>query len=79
MKLQIWKDGERYKVLQKQRLNDGTSGYQTIQVGVVFKEEAPSGEKYISLKIDGLTDNAVQKKESIIDPVTGIDCSEIKF
>lgn len=62
MKLQIWKDGERYKVLQKQRLNDGTSGYQTIQVGVGFKEEAPNGEKYISLKIDGLTDNATPRK-----------------
>jgi len=62
MKLQIWKDGEGYKVLQKQRLNDGTSGYQTIKVGVGYKEESPSGEKYISLKIDGLTDNATQRK-----------------
>ena len=62
MKLQIWKNGDGYKVLQKQRLNDGTSGYQTIQVGVGFKEEAPSGEKYILLKIDGFTDNATPRK-----------------
>ena len=62
MKLQVWKKGEVYEVLQKQRLNDGTSNYQTVKVGVGFKEEAPSGEHYLILKIDGLTDNAPKKK-----------------
>lgn len=64
MKLQVYKNkfDDNYKVLQKQRLNDGTTAYQTVQVGTGFEQETPSGEKYLVLKIKGRTDNATQRK-----------------
>ena len=65
MVLQLWrnksklKEGEPdYLALQKQRtcVDDGSSGYETVKIGVGYKEEAPDGEQYIRIKIDGITD-----------------------
>lgn len=56
------KDGESapdYVVFQKQRTgaDDGSPAYETVEVGAGWKMEAPSGEIYLDVKIEGLTDN----------------------
>lgn len=65
MRIQIYKNKAKVKDeepdyigLQKQRLNDGTTAYQTVQIAVGWKNETPDGEVYIDLKVDGFTDNA---------------------
>lgn len=69
MRLQIWgnkaKVGEYdpdHLVLQRQRTgaDDGSSRYETIQVGVGWDREAPDGEKYLDIKVLGLTDNKTE-------------------
>ena len=65
MRVQIWKSGATkegepdYIVKQKQRTgaDDGSPSYETVEVGVGYKMEAPSGEVYIDVKIEGFTDN----------------------
>lgn len=63
MRVQLWKNVKTsdnqpdYIVTQKQRLNDGTTAYETNQVGVGYKQEAPSGEIYIDIKLEGFGTN----------------------
>jgi len=46
-----------YIVQQKQRLNDGTTGYETVVVGEGYKHEAPDGEQYIDITLKGFGTN----------------------
>lgn len=64
MKLQIYQNKDKVKEedpdyigLQRQRLNDGTTAYETVQVAVGWTNETPGGEKYIALTIEGFSDN----------------------
>ena len=66
MRVQIWgnkmkksEDAPDYIVFQKQRTgaDDGSSAYETVEIGYGRKMEAPSGEIYLDVKIIGLTDN----------------------
>ena len=66
MRVQIWgnknKMGENapdYIVYQKQRTgaDDGSPSYETVEVGSGYKMEAPSGEVYLDIRIEGFSDN----------------------
>lgn len=63
MRIQLWKaqgateDSADYVVRQRQRLNDGTTAYVTVDVGWGFKREAPSGETYIDITLKGFGTN----------------------
>ena len=50
-------DDADYVVMQKQRTGVEGKGYETVQVGYGRKMEAPSGEIYLDVSIDGLTNN----------------------
>ena len=65
MRIQVWgnkmkkkEEDPDYVVFQKQRTNEieGKS-YETVEIGAGWKMEAPSGEIYLDVKIDGLTNN----------------------
>jgi len=63
MRVQLWKNPKEkenepdFIVMQRQRLDDGTTGYVTVQVGTGYTMEAPSGEKYIDVTIKGFNNN----------------------
>jgi len=66
MRVQLWKNSHKVKeeepdyiVLQKQRTNvdDGSPAYETCEVGAGWKMEAPSGEIYLDVKIEGFNNN----------------------
>ena len=63
MRIQLWKNEKQneespdYRVLQKQRVNDGTTAYETVEVGYGYKKEAPSGETYLDVTIRGFNNN----------------------
>lgn len=70
MRIQIWhnkakgtKNDPDYLVLQRQRTgaDDGSGAYETVQIGVGFKNEAPDGETYISATVDGFSDMKPRK------------------
>lgn len=44
-------------VLQRQRLNDGTSAYQTVEVGFGYTREMPDEEKYVDITLEGFGTN----------------------
>lgn len=45
-----------YVVFQRQRTGIEGKGYETVEIGAGWKMEAPSGEIYLDIKIEGLTD-----------------------
>lgn len=65
MRVQVWKiqkqfpDDPDYIVKQKQRTgaDDGSPGYETVNVGTGRKYEAPDGTPYIDLTINGFNNN----------------------
>lgn len=66
MRLQLWKnilretdEGPYYIVKQKQRTgaDDGSPSYETVIVGYGYKQEAPDGETYIDLHVQGFNNN----------------------
>lgn len=66
MRIQVWKnkgkvhDGEPdYLVLQRQRTgaDDGSAGYETVNIGYGYKQEAPDGEIYLDVKVEGFNNN----------------------
>lgn len=70
MRVQLWankmkksEDDTDYVVYQKQRTgaDDGSPGYETVCVGYGRKMEAPSGEIYLDVKIEGFSDNKPKK------------------
>lgn len=64
MRIQLWgnknkkgEDDADYVVYQRQRTGIEGQGYETVEVGYGKKMVAPSGEIYLDVKINGLTDN----------------------
>lgn len=63
MRIQLYKNENKVKdedpdfiVRQKQRLNDGTSAYETVDVGVGYKLEGPDFT-YIDVSLKGFGTN----------------------
>ncbi len=46
-----------YIARQRQRLNDGTTAYETVEIGVGYKQEAPDGEVYVDISLKGFGTN----------------------
>ena len=59
-------DAPDFKVMQRQRLpKDSEKTYQEIEVGAGWKGMTPQGVEYITVKVEGFSDNAPCKCNTI--------------
>jgi hypothetical protein len=76
MRVMLWRNKAKVKpedpdyiVLQRQRLNDGTTAYITVEVGFAYKQEAPDGETYVDINLPKFgTNNRPTPLNPVIQP-----------